>query len=103
MIMPSPDRADDSSFVLRGSAASGDTNIFDAIAGLNAFDRFVYVMSVLEKQSDDDCSNLLRCSPLDIAIARAMALERLANTYKASDQPVKAVGAWRTMFANHCA
>jgi hypothetical protein len=103
MIMPSPDRADDSSFVLRGSAASGDTNIFDAIAGLNAFDRFVYVMSVLEKQSDDDCSNLLRCSPLDIVIARAMALERLANTYKASDQPVKAVGAWRTMFANHCA
>jgi hypothetical protein len=104
MIMPAPDRADDFSFaLLKGSAASGETNIFDVIAGLNAFDRFVYVMSVLEKQSDDDCSTLLRCSRLDVVIARAIALERLANTYKTGDQPIKAVGAWRTMFANHCA
>jgi hypothetical protein len=104
MIMPAPERADDFSFaVFKRSAASGKTNLFHAIVGLNAFERFVYVMSVLEKQSDDDCSTLLRCSRRDVIIARALALERLANTHDTCDQPVEAVGAWRTMFANHCA
>jgi hypothetical protein len=104
MIMPAPERADDFSFVLlKGSAASGETNLFDAILGLNAFERFVYVMSVLEKRSDDDCSTLLRCSRRDVIIARSLALECLASNYNTRDQPVEAVGAWRIMFANHCA
>jgi hypothetical protein len=104
MIMPAPERADDFSFGLRkGSRSSGKTTLFDAIVRLNAFERFVYVMSVLEKQSDDDCSALLRCSRRDVIIARTVALERLANTYNTWDQPIEAVGAWRTKFANHCA
>jgi hypothetical protein len=101
-IMPAPEHTDDFSFaLLEGSAASGKTNLFDAIVGLNAFERFVYVMSVLERQSDDDCSTLLRCSRRDVIIARELALKRLANTHNPCDQPVEAVGAWRTMFANH--
>jgi hypothetical protein len=104
MIMPSPERADDLSFApLKGSAAFGETNLFDAIVGLSAFERFVYVMSVLENQSDDDCSTLLRCTRRDVIIARTLALERLANTYTTRDQRVETAGAWRTMFANHCA
>ena len=104
MIMPSPERADDFSFALHnGWAASAGTNLFDAIVRLNAFERFVYVISVLEKQSDSDCSTLLRCSRRDVIIARALALEQLVNTFNAGDQPIEAVGAWRTMFANHCA
>jgi hypothetical protein len=104
MIMPAPERTDNFSFApLTRSAASGETNLFDAILGLNAFERFVYVMSVLEKQSDDDCSALLGCSRRDVMIARALALERLANANNIYDQPVEAIGAWRIMFANHCA
>ncbi len=104
MIMPAPERADDFSFGLRkGSRSFGKTTLFDAIVRLNAFERFVYVMSVLEKQSDDDCSALLRCSRRDVIIARTVALERLENTYNTWDQPIEAVGAWRTKFANHCA
>ncbi|HEX4664336.1 MAG TPA: hypothetical protein VH196_08065 [Terriglobales bacterium] len=104
MIMPAPERADDfSSASIKGSATSGRIKLFDAILGLNAFERFVYVMSVLEKQSDDDCSTLLGCSRRDVIIARALALERLANTYGTWNQPVEAVMAWRTMFANHYA
>ena len=103
-IMPAPERANDLPFTpLKGSAASGETNLFDAIVRLNAFERFVYVMSVLENQSDDDCSTLLRCSRQDVIIARTLALERLANTYNTCDHPVQAVGAWRTTCANHCA
>jgi len=103
MIMPAPERADDSSFALKGSAAPGETNLFDAVVRLNAFERFVYVMSVLEKYSDDDCSTLLRCSRRDVIITRAIAVERLANTHSICNEPIEAVGAWRTMYANHCA
>jgi hypothetical protein len=102
IIMPAPERADDSSFaLLKGAAVYGKTNLFDAILALNAFERFVYVMSVLERQSDADCSALLRCSRRDIIIARELALERLANTHNPSDHPPETIGAWRTMFANH--
>jgi hypothetical protein len=103
MITPAPERANDSSFTfLKGSTVSGETNLFDAIVRLNAFERFVYVMSVLENQSDDDCSTLLRCSRQDVIIARALALERLANAYNTFGQPVQAAGALRTMCANNC-
>jgi hypothetical protein len=102
IIMPAPERTDDFSFtLLKGSEASGTTNLFDAILRLNAFERFVYVMSVLERQSDADCSALLRCSPRDVIIARELALERLANTHNSCDQLIEPVGAWRTMYANH--
>jgi hypothetical protein len=104
MIMPAPESADDFSLpLLKGSAASGETSLFNAIIGLNAFERFVYVMSILEKHSDDDCSTLLRCSRQDVIITRALALERLANTYRTCNQFIDAAGAWRTVFANHCA
>jgi hypothetical protein len=99
---PAPERADDFSFaLLKGSPASGKTNLFGAIVALNPFERFVYVMSVLERQPDDDCAALLRCSRRDVIIARELALERLANTHNLCNQPVEAVGAWRTMFAKH--
>jgi hypothetical protein len=104
MIMPAPVHKDDVPFaLLKGAAASGKTNLFDAIVGLNAFERFVYVMSVLEKQSDADCSTLLRCSRRDVVIARELALECLATTHNPGDKPVEVLGAWRTMFAIHSA
>jgi hypothetical protein len=102
VIMPAPEHADDCSFaLLKGSAGSGKTNLYDAIVALDPFERFVYVMSVLERQSDADCSALLRCSRRDVIIARELALERLANTHNPSDHPPETIGAWRTMFANH--
>ena len=103
MVMPAPARTDDSSFApVKRSAAFGETNLISAILGLNAFERFVYVMSVLEKQSDDTCATLLRCSRQDVMIARALAFEHLANTCNPFDQPVEAVVAGR-IFASHCA
>jgi hypothetical protein len=43
-------------------------------------------MSVLEKQSDEDCSMLLGCSRRDVMIAREVALKRLSNTDDGWDQ-----------------
>ena len=104
MIMPGPERSDDFSVAHRnGWTGPSGSNLLDAIVRLNAFERFVFVMSVLEKRSDGDCSTLLRCSRRDVIIARTLALQQLSNTYNIYDPPVEAVGTWRTIFPNHCA
>lgn len=50
-----------------------------AILDLAPFDRFVFVMSVLEHYSDNDCSLLLGCTKREIAMARPRAMQRLVS------------------------
>lgn len=102
IIMPTPEHTDNFSFIsLKRAARPGRTNLFAAIMALNAFERFVFVMSILEGQSDDECSTLLRCSKRDVMIARELAIKRLASTDKDCDQSNEALDAWRILFANH--
>jgi DNA-directed RNA polymerase specialized sigma24 family protein len=51
----------------------------DAITSLKPFDRFVYVLSVLEKYSDRECSMLLECAVERVMAARTRALQALAG------------------------
>ena len=89
MIMPAPEHMDNLSLIsLKGAPTSGKNNLFAAIVALSAFERFVFVMSVLEKHSDEDCSMLLKCSRRDVMIARELALKRLATTDDGYDQSV---------------
>ena len=48
-----------------------------AILELAPLERFVFVMSVLERFSDHECSILLRCARRDIAAARIRAMQQL--------------------------
>lgn len=50
------------------------------IVGLPAFERFAFVMSVLERYSDQECSLLLGCTRRDVAAARTRALGRLGKS-----------------------
>jgi DNA-directed RNA polymerase specialized sigma24 family protein len=50
-----------------------------AVLGLDPFERFVYVMKVLERYSDQDCSLLLSCSRRDVAAARTRALQQIGS------------------------
>jgi hypothetical protein len=50
-----------------------------AILKLDALERFVFVMSVLEGYSDQDCSVLLGCSRQTVVKARTRAFEHLAT------------------------
>ena len=52
---------------------------FDRIVSLNAFERFVLVLSVLEKISDSECSRLVGCAVSQIGPARLRALEQLSK------------------------
>ena len=46
---------------------------------LESFDRFVYVMTVLERYSDHECSLLLGCARRDVLAARTRALQQLGS------------------------
>ncbi len=54
-----------------------------AIVSLGAFERFVFVMSVLEGYPERDCRLLLNCSSADFAEARIRALRQLADSAEA--------------------
>lgn len=52
---------------------------FAAVLGLNPFERFVFVLSVLERYSDQDCRLLLECSRQEVVRARSRAVEHIAR------------------------
>ena len=72
LIVPAPEHADDVSRISLTEPARWADNIpFAAILLLDPFERFVFVMSILEEQSDEECAILLRCSRRDVMMARA--------------------------------
>jgi hypothetical protein len=80
MVMPAPEHADSVSLIsLERSDTPAENNPFAAILLLDAFERFVFVMSILEGQSDEECAALLRCSRRDVTIARVLALKRQSS------------------------
>jgi DNA-directed RNA polymerase specialized sigma24 family protein len=66
----------------RSEQSSGPGGHFDldAVLGLGDFERFVFVMSVLESYSHHECAILLGCSVLEIRQGRLHALEELASS-----------------------
>jgi DNA-directed RNA polymerase specialized sigma24 family protein len=50
------------------------------IVDLPAFERFAFVMSVLERYSDQECSLLLGCTRADVAVARTRALGQMGRS-----------------------
>jgi DNA-directed RNA polymerase specialized sigma24 family protein len=53
--------------------------VLEAVLDLGPFERFVYVMSVLERYSDQDCSVLLGCTRGDVIAGRIRALQKIGS------------------------
>ena len=88
LIMPAPEHADDVSRISLKKPATWVDNIpFAPILLLNAFERFVFVMSILEGQSDEECAILLRCSQRDVMMARVLALQQSSTYVQAVEVP----------------
>ena len=51
----------------------------DAVSRLGDFERFVFVLCVLERYGEHDCALLLGCSASEVREARTQALEELVN------------------------
>jgi hypothetical protein len=51
----------------------------DGVLGLGDFERFVFVLCVLERYREYECALLLNCSASEVREARAQAIEELAD------------------------
>jgi hypothetical protein len=81
VMQPAPERAAVTSAWMSGSVVGehGDQKVPLAdLLRLKTFERFVFVMSVLERYSDQECKTLLGCSRHDIVMARSQALKQMA-------------------------
>lgn len=58
------------------------------VLALENFERFVFVVSVLEGYRDRECATLLGCTVLEVGHARARALQQIADFGLTSVQPV---------------
>jgi hypothetical protein len=67
-------------FVASKPQTAGDSNPFAFIVSLCAFERFVFVLSVLEGLPDLDCQNLLSCSWENIVTTRRVATKFFGAT-----------------------
>ena len=59
-----------------------------AVLALEPFERFVYVMTVLERYSDQDCSLLLGCARRDVVAARTRAFEQIGSAMASHFRPL---------------
>jgi|ERR1700683_600819 hypothetical protein len=62
-----------------GKTPPGDQVEIAAVLQLQPFERFVYVITVLERYSDQDCSLLLSCARRDVVAARTRAFEQIGS------------------------
>jgi DNA-directed RNA polymerase specialized sigma24 family protein len=63
------------------SSGPGEYFEIDAVLRLEDHERFVFVMSVLERCSEHDCALLLGCSVPEVREARTRALKKLAGSH----------------------
>jgi DNA-directed RNA polymerase specialized sigma24 family protein len=81
-VKPRPSRSKSSSLPsLRNQQSSSPTGHFtaDALLGLPDFDRFVFVLCVLEQYRENDCTLLLGCSASQVREAWTRAIETLTS------------------------
>ena len=92
MIAPRP-RCQDGSIHETPSAVShneqkSDQNaMWTGVLALENFERFVFVISVLEGYGDRECAALLGCAVLEVGQARARASQQIADFGRTSVQP----------------
>lgn len=79
MMRPIPlGMANQSTTNLNKPARAARNKPFAAIASLGSFERCVFVMSVLEGRSDEECTALLDCTRMDVVMGRELAQRVLA-------------------------
>ncbi len=81
IIAPAPPRSGivDETTALNAHNGSGPENSAANVAAWEPFERFVFVMAVLEGYSLRECSTLLACPVQDVITAKSLALQRLAT------------------------
>jgi hypothetical protein len=95
IIRPVPENSANGYFVdAEWPTTVGARNPFAVIVSLRAFERFVFVMSVLEGQSDEDCQSLLTCTRQELVMARKGALRLFVKANPGYERNEEEVSIW---------
>ena len=73
-----------------------------AVLELAPFERFVFVISVLEHYSEHECSVLLGCSRRDVIAARIRALQQIGSAMELQVKQQVNVGSWKPGVDDNC-
>ncbi len=87
-----PDRSNSTSLTSDGKTLPAEPEEIAAVLELGPFERFVYVISILERYSDQDCSVLLGCARRDVLAARSHAFEQIGSAAKLDGQQLSNAG-----------
>jgi hypothetical protein len=93
-VKPVPGKLTGSFSISTWLATSSIGNPFEDILSLGTFERFVFVMTVLEGHSDEECQNVLRCSRQEVVMARKAALQLLVAAKSGSTYGQESICAW---------
>ena len=75
--------------------------LVQAVGKLGTFERFVFVLSVLEGYSVSECATLLACTLRDVVSARAAALKEMAAAqFPEFVVPQPPVAVWQSLFTS---
>lgn len=91
-----------SSFNSSGRTLVAEPAEIAAILELAPFERFLYVMSVLERYSDQDCSVLLGCSRRDVNAARIHGVQQIGTVMELHIKQQVNVGSWKPVLDDNC-
>lgn len=97
MVHPRPEDVISSDAGEENGDASSQPAEVTAILALPAFDRFAYVLSVLEGYPLQECALLLDCSRSDVITARMRALQEVVRSLEVLNRPRNAGASNRTL------
>src|SRR5262249_47380397 len=84
LISPQPGKTNSPAEIRAPGQVGPQTAALAVLANLQPFERFVFVMSVLEGYADRDCATLLGCSVTEVAAARLRAFQQIPRAIESS-------------------
>jgi DNA-directed RNA polymerase specialized sigma24 family protein len=101
-VSPSPREPRMASLTAQPQTGKPDLDMLvQALGKLGAFERFVFVLSVLEGYSVSECATLLACTLRDVVSARAVALKEMAAAQLPEFVvPQPPVAVWQSLFTS---
>jgi DNA-directed RNA polymerase specialized sigma24 family protein len=78
----------------RGSSAKLPRTLAGAVSRLEAFERFVFIMSLVEGYALQECATLLGVSPQEVTLAKSRAVEHVASMLPAEESVPTPVNAF---------
>ena len=101
-VSPSPHEPQIAPVTVQPQTGRPDLDLLvQAVGKLSTFERFVFVLSVLEGYSVSECATLLACTLREVVSARATALKEMAATELPElVMPQPPVAVWKSLFTS---